>query len=54
MLLKIPFKGFTLRSSRDYVPQIDKLVQFNTKNYLLQKKVKPVHPEILEKQRIVI
>lgn len=46
-------RGFTLRSARDYVPQIDKLVPYNTKEFILQKKVFRIHPETRRKQQEV-
>jgi hypothetical protein len=46
-------RTFTVRSARDYVPQIDKLVRFNTKGYILRKQTKEVHPETLRKQKEV-
>lgn len=46
-------RAFTLRSSRDYTPQIDKLVQYNTKEYVLQKRTRTVHPDTLRKQQEV-
>lgn len=53
MLLNRLTRHFTTRSARDYVPQIDKLVPFNTKGFVMQKKTKEVHPDTLAKQKQV-
>ena len=46
-------RTFTIRSARDYVPQIDKIAKYNTKGWGLKQHTRTTHPDTLQKQKQV-